>query len=335
MKSEECLRYNFIFIFADSDYWYSILGKEIFNSEHSRVYLHGTNASWLKKLLFHYHWSYRLNSKIKVPFKSLWYKDIYNQDFKNYLPIAFVFVGGNNIRYARDFCEYVKKRNSENKIVVMHSDIIAKHIGNYEYDVIKDMADLIITYDKEEAIKYKINYLKEDTYSKIIDEPATTNYKNDVYFLGAAKDRYDKIIDAFYYLKRYELRCKFVLTGVSKNEQLDVGGIEYSNGISYEDNIRNVIESKCILELIQGESSATTLREKEAIAYRRRFITDCKSCDKSHFNDGQLQIIDKIEDINIEMIKGNFNPDAYPQKIDLNPIKRLFAIQNMLDTNDK
>ena len=327
------LHYNFVFFFAHDDFWKAILGEEIYECENVRVYEGAFEGSELLKKLFHYHWAYSVNRRVCLPLKSIWFRKMYRQDFKNDLPLCFVYMGSNSIRYDGGFCDYVRRASKENRQVVLCQDLIGKKT-NYDYSLIRDKMDLCITYDKEEAKRYGIQYFQETTFSKLIPEPAQAEFEQDVYFLGAAKDRLPKILSVHRVLTEAGLKCKFLIAGVPKEQQVEGEGIVYTTGIPYKENLENVVRSKCVLELIQGDSVDITTRALEAIAYRRRLITDCQICDPAYFNEGQLLIISDPETIDPAFVRAELDPEAYPPRLDLDPLKRLYFIQEQLEKQD-
>ena len=322
--------YNFVFIFSIYDYWNAILGDEVINHPQVKFYKRSFNGNKFLQKLFKIHWAYKLNSFINLPFKSIWFKKMYEQNFNNDLPICFVFLSPSYLRFDGGFAKYIKKRNPLNKIVAYHSDLISKKC-DYNYDIIRNKADLSVTYDKAESQKYNIHYFRETVYSKLILEPNNVIFENDVYFLGAAKDRLNKIYEIFDFLTENNLKCKFQLAGVEKQFQKNVEGIEYIDSVSYEENLKNVIKSKCVLEITQGGSSDITLRTREAIAYRRKLLTDCALCEESFFNKNQLQKFTKSTDIDIEFIKEDYSPDDFNPVVNLSPFTRLYDIQQALE----
>ena len=324
------LKYNFVFLYATQDYVYSILGKELYNHPQVRIYKYAFDGPGYLQKIYHIHTAYSINEKIELPFKKVWFNRRYNQNFNNNLPICFVYLGGNLLRFDGEFIEYVRERNPNNKIVVLHWDLISKKI-KYDYSIIRNMVDLAISYDLEEARKYKIHYFREDTYSKIIEPPELISYDADVYFLGAAKDRLKSILSTYNQLTKNGLKCKFLIAGVNKKDQYQAPGIEYIKGISYEENIRNVINSRCVLEIIQKGSVDITTRALEAIAYQRKFLTNCKTVPKDYFNKGQLQVFDNPEDIDCSLLLEKYDPEDYLPLYDMNPIRRLYDIQEQLE----
>lgn len=324
------LKYNFVIFFAREDYCKAILGKEVYDSEYVHVYKETFNGNKILRKLFHFHWSYRINSIVQLPFKRLWFKRMYNQKFKNELPVCFLYWDGNNIRFDSGFTKYVRKKNPKNKQVILHMDLISKKI-DYPYKVLKDKVDLTITYDANEAIQYGISYFKNDTYSKLIPEPDRLEIHQDIYFLGNVKDRMKIILDVYQKLYSQGIKCKFLLAGVPEEQQKKYEGIEYITNISYEENLKNVIHSKCILEIIQQGSSDLTMRACEAIAYGRRFLTNCQLCEKKNFHKDQLQIFDDINKIDVEFITKNLELREYPALLDMDPMRRLYFIQDELE----
>ena len=325
--------YNFVFFYANDDVDKVLLGLELYNHPQVRVYRSTFNGSDLRQKLFHFHMAYSVNRRINLPLKSLWFKSMYEQDFNNDRPMCFVFLGGNMVRYDGGFIRYVHNRNPNNRVVMQHWDLISKKV-DYDYDTIKRKVDLAITYDRIEAKKYGIHYFQETTYSKPIKALQNPIIKQDVYFLGMAKDRLEMIYAVYRYLIIRGVKCKFMIAGVPKEKRISGEGLEYISGISYEENIRNVIESKCVLEVVQGESSDITLRVKEAIAYERRLISNCPADINEFFNPNQLIQFDEVSDIDTKLAKASLPAEGFPPKMDMNPLKRLYDIQEQLEKLD-
>lgn len=330
------LHYNFVFLFAHEDYWPAVIGTELYTGMHSRVYEQAFLAkSKLIQKLFHLHWAYSINCKIDLPFKRIWFRRMYKQSFSNGLPMCFVYLGGNSIRYDGGWCKYVRKQDPRNRQVIMHQDQIIRKI-NYDYGLIKHKVDFAFTLDRMEAQTFNIGYFPETVYTKLIPENESGEYDQDVYFLGAAKDRLPKIMAVFDFLTKNGLKCKFQIAGVPKSKQVEREGIEYITYVFYLDNLKNVNRSRCLLELVPGESNYITTRACEAMAYHKKLITDCKpeDCPDELFNPGQLIRFNEAADIDINLVKEPYRPSDYPERIDMNPLRRLYYIQEQLEKLD-
>jgi hypothetical protein len=95
--------------------------------------------------------------------------------------------------------------------------------------------------------------------------------KNDFYFLGAIKNRKNEIDNARCLLNGY--KCLFC---IPKNSE------EF---ISYKENLINVEESRCLVEIVQGNQYDITLRPLEALAFKKKLITNNKHIKDYEFYD--------------------------------------------------
>ena len=322
------LKYNFVFFGVRYDYLFPYLGNL---SQHEAVRIHREciEENPFLQTAFHYHWSCKVNQKFRMPLKSLWYPKIYQQHFNTNRPICFVFCGGGLLAYDDGLVKYIRQQNPENRIVLQHWDLIAKKFPN-NYEQIHRKADLVMTYDKEEAKKYGITYYPENSYSQLIPEPAEVNFKYDVYFLANVKDRLARIMEIYHFLYGNGVKCKFLLVGVPVDKQIPLEGVEYTKGITYVENLQYVIQSRCLLELVQGKSTGMTLRAREAIAYRRKLLTDCPEITSDDFNPEQLQIINEIDHIDCQALRRHFSPADFPVRKVIDPIQRLYFIEGHL-----
>ena len=83
--------------------------------------------------------------------------------------------------------------------------------------------------------------------------------------------------------------------------------IHYDEYLEYSDVIRIVKKSKCILEIMQGNSISPTSRFAEALIYNRLLITDCR-IDKFE-NIPNIVYFDEPESINLKRITKWSNAD--------------------------
>ena len=332
-QPDEKFKYNYVFFFARDDFWYSILGRELYENDYVHIYNECFDGAPFLQELFHFHWSYRINRKINLPFKKIWFKRMYRQDFPNELPLCFIYLGGNNIFRDGGFTEYVRKQDPRNRQVIMHQDLIKKKCS-YDYSIVRDKVDLAVTYDISEAEEYGIHYFKEDTYSMLLPLPEHIEYESDVFFLGAAKDRLHEIFDVHKRLSGFGLKCKFMIAGVSPENQVEGDGLEYTSGISYQENIEHIIKTKCVVEIIQKGSMDITTRALEAIAYRKKLLTNCQIIPREYFNEGQLQVFDSVDSIDPEFFYREYAQDDFEPIPDMNPLRRLYDIQNELEKNN-
>ena len=128
----------------------------------------------------------------------------------------------------------------------------------------------IETFDKSDALNYRIDFRNQFyRYSNQIIE--SKEYKYDFYFLGYPKDREEEIITIENQLKKLGFRVCFLIV---KNKQEE---------ITYVENIKNILVSKCIVDINQKGQSGITLRPLEALFLGRKLLTNNKEILYSDF----------------------------------------------------
>lgn len=320
-------KYNYIFYNIFDDYFKPVFGL-LSKYPFVKVFARAFDANSFIQKLFFLHWSTKLNKIIKLPFKSLWYKKMCCHKFGTEKPCCFVFLGGKYIIDEPKLFEYIKKQNPENKCVMLCLDLISKH--SWSVDKIKSFLDKIISYDSNEAEKYGIDYLDMDYYTPLLDVTTPNDFENDVYFLGFAKDRLDEIHNTYNYLVKNNVKCKFIVCGTKSEERINGEGLFYQEPITYIENLQNVCNSKCILEIIQGQSVAPTLRLREAKTYKRKLITNNANREYAESLTGEsLCVYGDVKDINIDFIKSNINYENFTNEYS-SPIKLIEYLEATL-----
>ena len=322
------MKYNYVFFNVSTDYIKSCYGL-LDNTEGIEVYSRAFNTSWIIEKLFFLHWSNRINSRIYLPFKSIWFKKMCNKGFKNSRPYCYVFLEGKYILEDSSLIKYIRKNNPNNKCIIYCTDLISKSKWNIKY--VKKYCDYIVTYDKDEADKYKINCFSKPCYSAILPVTEPDLFETDVYFLGYAKDRLDMIHSTYKLLSSKGLRCKFIICGVSKEKQIKGNGLIYSFPISYRENLENVQKSKCILEIMQGGSNAATLRTEEAQVYKRKLLTNhVDLVNQEYYDENNMTVFSNPEDIDINFIKSPIDYKSFNNGYDYSPMKLIDYFEKLL-----
>ena len=325
------LHYNYVILFAGSDFWKAVFGQKLYECENVHICQGAFEGSIFLKKLFKVHWAYRLNSRINLPLKSIWFRKIYRQNFPTKKPLCFVYLGGNSIRFDGGLTDYIRRQSPQNRQVILHMDLISKKC-NYDYKLIRQKVDEAITYDRNEAEKYGIHWYPTRIYGRKerITEPKKFDF--DLYFLGAAKDRLEQIIEVYDRVSSAGLRCCFLLAGVPKEKQEQRSGIRYIDGITYEENLQYVQRTKCILEISQKGTDSNTLRLDEAVTYHRKLLTNCGSLkEKDYFIPRTMSIFSSVEEIDTEFLKEPIPYDAFSERnIDFSPQKLIRYIDNLL-----
>ena len=302
-------KYNYVFYNICEDYFAPIFA-DLLNYPFVKIFSRAFNSNSFIQKLFFLHWSAKLNGIVDLPFKRIWFKRICCHKFDNDKPVCYVFLGGKYISQNAELFKYIKKLNPENKCVVLYLDLISK--GGTDVNQVKQVSDMIVTYDRGDAELFGINYVDIDYYTPIIPVTTPQEFENDIYFLGYAKDRLDEIHKAYKYFSDNNFRCNFIVCGTNPEDRISGQGLKYQNPVSYLENLENVRKSKCILEIIQGNSIAPTLRLREAKTYKRKLITNNNNPEylKSLSRDN-LCIYDNVEDIDMDFVESDINYEVF------------------------
>lgn len=282
----------------------------------------------LLNFMFKYHTSPRINAHIRMPFRTVWNGYSFRNDFNNHLPICFIFFGNDTRRINNGLIEYLRGKYKGCKIISFCQDLV-KTYGN-DFDKYKKKFDYIFSFDHGDAQKYDLLYYPL-VYSKLDMPQPDSSYRSDVYFLGKAKDRLEQIIQIYEHLSGMGLNCHFYITGVNEQGQKYPDKIHYCEGFSYEENIKHIIASKCLVEIMQGGGLGYTIRYAEALTYQKKIITNNKMIKKApFFNDSFICAYDTPDDINEEFFNTPLIIDAKSRN-SLSPLVFFKHIDDILE----
>lgn len=253
--------------------------------------------------------SIKLNSIINLPFKNWWFPLYFDVKFDNDDPVC-ILISGRVLQhdYFVKYLRWLKRKHQELKIVRYYQDIIASNPLKAQPKFNKDLIDLSVSYDREDAKKYEMLY-HPTSVSYIEPNKNIKVKKSDVYFVGKIKNRQTEIFDAYHILTAAKYSCLFLLMDVPKEQRKDIPGIIYlDHPISYEENIAYVQNTKCLLEILQDGAVGATFRCWEAIIYDKVLLTNNNSLKEEDFySDKFISIFDKTSNINIEILKNKKN----------------------------
>lgn len=133
----------------------------------------------------------------------------------------------------------------------------------------KKMGFRIYTFDNEDAERYGLEW--HNQFSIRLYLKGIFSVKYDFYFLGRIKDRSDDIKEIKDILCSFEYKLKFIVLS------------DTDTPISYEENIMYVLDSKCIVDIIQKQQSGITMRAVEALLYKKKLLTNNVNIEKCDF----------------------------------------------------
>lgn len=130
---------------------------------------------------------------------------------------------------------------------------------SHGFEVMKSLGFELSTFDESDAKQYGMQlykqfFRKENIVGRNIDE------KYDFYFVGFAKNRENDLLKLQQQLIDFRLLFKIVHN--------------YSEAITYDESVNNILQSRCVVEYVQHNQTGMTLRPLEAMFYRKKLITN-------------------------------------------------------------
>lgn len=221
-------------------------------------------------------------------------------------------------RYPLEVIETMKKEASLNLLyldVYEHSWSCA--YANYLFE--NDVFEKVFTFNPVDAQKYKM-ILINTPYSlpiKIDKRKA----KSHMYFCGTDAGRMFMLYQIWKEAKRRGLSLNYDLSYADGFKDFFEGdsNIRFSKFTPYEKVINNILESSCILDIVKKDQLAYTVRPYEAVVYNKKLLTNNKSIfDFKYYNENYMQYFEKVEDINWDWIREDFEVN-YNYQNDFSP----------------
>ncbi len=186
----------------------------------------------------------------------------------------------------------------------------------------------MLSYDKGDVEKYELTY-HPTVFSNYPVESDLSIPASDIYFVGVTKDRLSLILDTFYKLKGEGFDCNFYLSEVSSRNQIKEKGLNYIDRMRYDENLKHVVRTKCLLEIIQSKAKGATVRTWEAIMYNKKLLTNNMSiADDFYYDNKYISLFDK-NGIDMNFLKQD-NHFINPYRDDIGPNKLLDFISSSL-----
>ena len=165
--------------------------------------------------------------------------------------------------------------------------------------------DRIYTFDKEDAQKYGYDYLGFCYYSSH-HIPVIKEVINDAYFVGGLKgERENTIYDIYNFLTSKNVSCLFDLMPFGDTNPTPLPGANFYHGWKpYDEILKKVEESNCIIEICQKGQHGATLRYFEAVTMNKKLLTNNKNIANFPFyNPKWMKIFSSVDDIDVEWVK--------------------------------
>lgn len=220
-----------------------------------------------------------------------------------------IFFDGQYVICSQKFRNFLKNNYTNCKIIFHLGDLISTKKG-VRVDDIKDFADLVVTYDHNDADKYGFIY-HFTPYTKLPAELLQSTFnKSQILFYGLAKNRTVELIQIYDKLKNSNMKCEFCIPDLSDDYLGSRPELANATYTPYWDYLRRVQNTQCLLEIIQKGSRGCTFRTLEAVVYNKKLITNNPSIrEETFYNPQYIQVIDSIDSLDVDWITKDVKVD--------------------------
>ena len=220
--------------------------------------------------LYKYRWFQKI---VKVFLKKYFSKMKFNQTDDK---ICFVLYSRTYEDFRKTIVHYLKSRYKDCVVCVYYGDLSYRHL--FDVNEVKKEVDFVLSFDEKESEKYGLFYLLEPFSLSIRDmsELRTKDCSSikDISFVGHAKNRLKKILDIYSFFASNGISSEVYISGTKKKERKFKKDIKYKK-IDFLSLLNSVVNSRCILEVMQNDGVSPTTRFAEAIVLDRYLLTDC------------------------------------------------------------
>ena len=225
-------------------------------------------------------------------------------------------------KYGTFLAQYLRENYPSCKLALYYTDLL--HSMSFSLQEAKRDFDIVCSFDEGEAKKHGMAFVLEPFSTRLLDKiTVSPEPMYDVSFVGAAKGRYDKIIELYNNLHSKNLKCDFYIVGVDKKERINGEGLHYE-WLGFDEVLAHAANSRCIVEIMQSGGYSATTRYAEAMLLNRNLITDCPALSDS--DDKSIFPLDGLEFSAEELCMTN--------STDTDKYIEMFSIRRFINTID-
>lgn len=258
------------------------------------------NAIISRLMKLFYSWS--INKRgIRIPLRRLSYKGIVDaMHIKSNETVKIIFYDRSRASYDFEFIKYLKKQIPNVRVGYLFSDVVEKS-GAKIFGIVEQLNvyyDKVFSFDKFDSTKYQFDY------SYLIYDRNAVRKKSkpvfDVFLVAQAKDRLSDLLDIYDKCDALGLKMDFAINNIPENQLQLIKNrkIQVNEIIPYEEVVKRLNNSKCIVDIMQKGSVGITLNIVEAVVFNIKAISNNSELVNEPFYDpSRILILDKNADI--------------------------------------
>lgn len=283
-------------------------------------------APYFLRLLYAIHHAERINQKIRLPFKKIWFPLYFKNVFNNKKPMCFII----HSTLPFDYFKYLKKHYPDCKLVLLHRDLKwvcdKRAPGLSQHSIL----DLELSIDKRESEKYGFIWFSE--FESKIDIRPAEKQESGVFFAGKAKDRLPLLMDIYRKLTEAGIDCRYYLVGVPVEQQTPHSGVVYSDKfMPYREMLEHTVNTGCVLEVNQEGADGYTSRFLESVMFNKKLITNNAAIKETKFySEDKIRYFKTAEDIDVEFVRSGSRGVDYHYNNEFSPLRMIEKVDSEL-----
>lgn len=257
-------------------------------------------GKWFK--WFALHNAEPLNRYFELPFKRLWFNKVVDESkLTKDDEIYFILYESFHMTYSREFIKHYKTKYKKAKFLFFFTNPVGEY-NQKRIGKIKDLLDGIFSFNKDDVEKYGYTFSNAEPF--VLPKQEDLEPETDLFFVGANKGRLPILISLYERMAALGAVCDFWITEVAENEQKYADVIHYNQRLSYEDVLRHDAKTRCVVEILQGGKSYTSIRTLEALQYHKKILTMSDTVkEEKYYNPHFFQVFRDVEDISLDFIR--------------------------------
>ena len=252
--------------------------------------------------LWRLHVGRRINQHVNLPGKQIWGLPIKRICSDRTVEYWVILTNTIALWYGLGRLKRIKKQSNIYLALILQDDLrswdgirIQEYIGS-------GIFDYIFTFDPEDARKVKMLFSNIPFIPRSIS--VYPEIAVDLYFAGGNNGRLDILHGVFSSLIQHNLIPFFRITRVERKEQITSDKIIYNRPVPYEQIVKELLTSNCILEILKSTQTAATLRYYEAVCYNKKLLTNNKNIvNLPFYNPEWMHVFENPEDIDWGWVK--------------------------------
>lgn len=287
-------------------------------------------SSKLQEKFFKIHNAWPLNKSHELPWKGIWYRHCFDErKLMDNVDIYFICYESFHMSYSRRYLKHIRDKFTNAKLVFYFSNPVNEY-NLTRLESVRQFYDEVMTFNERDAIENSFLYCNCDAFLLPTIE-VDDKLENDVFFIGADKGRLGLILSVYKRLTDAGINCDFHIVNVPPQKQNYVDCITYNHRIPYEDVLRRVKSSKCVLEILPKGNHYYSIRTMEALQYHKKLLTTNMEVNKQWFYKSEIiQTFSDVSEIDTDFILESVNDEIY-QDIEIGTFERLanFVVENV------